>query len=168
MNQSYMKGIKMNLTKCFTTLALATCISSAFAQHAPYVNPKEAECLAQTLVLEQRNEKFTNTQLEALGEMFINRLTANGYANTLCVIRDDRAVKPWNKSYVHKISSGWTNTSYAREKTIARKLYTFYKMGIFEYHTGGALEYNFTGELPSQRMFKTVRVGKIHFYSTYK
>lgn len=168
MNQSYVKGIKMNLIKCFTTLALATCISSAFAQQAPYVNPKEAECLAQTLVLEQRNEKFTNTQLEALGEMFINRLTANGYANTLCAIRDDRAAKPWNKAYVHKISSGWTATSYASEKTIARKLYTFYKIGIFEYHTGGALEYNFTGELPSQRMFKTVRIGKIHFYSTYK
>ena len=131
MNQSYVKGIKMNLTKCFTTLALAICISSAFAQQAPYINQKESECLAQTLVLEQRNEKFTNTQLESLGEMFINRLTANGYANTLCAIRDDRAVKPWNKVYIHKISSGWTATSYVREKTIARKLYTFYKMGYF-------------------------------------
>lgn len=128
---------------------------------------QESECLAQTVAIETKYMRVTNSEIKAIAEMYVNQSRAEGYPDTLCGILKVRANKPWSKEFAERLFAQWP---FAKERfiRIAREVTTFYDMRTSQPITGGALEYNMTGIPPKSNMFPTVTTGRFTFYSTYK
>ena len=120
--------------------------------HPAYAYSKtEAECLAQNVYFEARNES-TKGQL-AVAFVVLNRVKDKRYPNSICEVVYQGPTRPsWKNKAVyypvrHRCQFSWYcdgKSDKVRELTVYNDLYTLMRAFLFKYQNGFFSDYDFT------------------------